>query len=115
MADAFRSIDKGVLAAGQGAFVLENKFYVLTSCAYHETGWSLKNRYSYFTKWLTDGVRTRGRMPADRNRDKQTTVLELYNYMKNRASKKVFRYEGIKYRQHVQVYPANSAFELFHR
>ena len=113
--DAFRSLDAGVLAPGQGAFVLENKFFVLTSCAYRETGWSLKNRYSYFTKWLTDAVKLRGKMPADANKNRYTTLWELYCCMAKKAEKKVFRYEGVKYKQHVQVYPSGSGFELFYR
>ena len=113
--DAFRDLDKGVLAPGQGAFVRENKFYVLTSSAYRETSWSLGNKYSYFTKWLTDGVKTKGRMPADGNRNKLTTLKEMYGYLKKKADKKVFKYQGVKYKQHVQVYPAGSAFEMFYR
>ncbi len=113
--DAFREVDKGVLAPGQGAFVLENKFFVLTASAYRETSWSLKNKYSYFTKWLTESIGARGRMPADANRNKYTTLNELYNAMKKKAGKKVFRYKGETYRQHVQVYPSGSAFELFYR
>lgn len=113
--DAFRDLDAGVLAPGQGAFLLENKFFVLTSCAYRETGWSLKNKYSYFTKWLTDAIKQKGRMPADANRNRYTTLAELYNWLAKQANKKVFKYKGVKYRQHVQVYPAGSGFELFYR
>ncbi len=115
--EAFRDADTGVMAPGvdQGAFVRENKFYVLTSSDYRETGWSLKGKYSYFAKWLTDGVKTRGRMPADADRNRVTTLSELYGFMRARANKKVFRYQGVNYRQHVQVYPANSGFELFYR
>ena len=113
--DAFRALDKGVLAPGKGAFLLENKFFVLTSCAYRETGWAMKNKYSFFAKWLTDGVKTRGKMPADSNRNKYTTLGELFAFMKKKADKKTFKYQGVKYKQHVQVYPANSGFELFHR
>lgn len=115
--DAFRDADVGVMAPGvdQGAFVRENKFYVLTSTDYRETGWSLKGKYSYFAKWLTDGIKTKGRMPADSDRNGLTTLNELFGYMKGKAEKKVFKYHGVKYRQHVQVYPANSGFELFYR
>ena len=113
--DAFRDVDKGVLAPGQGVFVLENKFFVLTASAYRETSWSLKNKYSYFTKWLTDGIKTKGKMPADSNKNKYTTLNELYGYMKKKANGKTFRYRGMNYKQHVQVYPANSGFELFYR
>ena len=115
--EAFMEADKGVLAPGvdQGAFVLENKFYVLTSTDYQETGWSLKGKYSYFSKWLGDSVKTKGRMPADADKNRMTTLNELYRYMSKLAAKKVFKYHGASYQQHIQVYPANSGFELFRR
>ena len=113
--DAFRDLDKGVLAPGKGAFVLENKFFVLTASAYRESSWSNRKEYSYFTKWLTDGIKTKGKMPADSDKNKFTTLNELYNYLKKKAGKKVFTYKGTSYRQHVQVYPSGSAFELFYR
>ncbi len=113
--DAFRDADKGVLGPGQGAFVLENKFFVLTASAYRENGWSIKNKYSFFTKWLTDGIKLKGRMPADANRNTYATLHEVFDFVRRRAEKKTFKYKGVKYKQHVQVYPANSGFELFHR
>jgi hypothetical protein len=113
--NAFQALDTGVLAAGSGAFVLENKFFVLTSAGYRESGWSVKNKYSFFTKWLTDAVKTKGRMPADADRNRITTLNELFNRIKKAAAKKVIKYEGVKYKQHVQVYPGNSGFELFFR
>ncbi len=113
--NAFQTLDTGVLAAGSGAFVLENKFFVLTSAGYRESGWSVKNKYSFFTKWLTDAVKTKGRMPADADRNRITTLNELFNRIKKAAAKKVIKYEGVKYKQHVQVYPGNSGFELFFR
>ena len=113
--DAFRDVDKGVLGPGQGAFVLENKFFVLTASAYRETGWSNKNKYSYFTKWLTDGIKVKGKMPADANKNTYATLDEVFNFIRRRAEKKTFKYNGVKYKQHVQVYPANCGFELFHR
>ena len=113
--DAFRDLDKGVLGPGQGAFVLENKFLVLTSCAYRETSWSAQNKYSYFTKWLTDAVKVKGRMPADANRNRYTTLAELYDCIRKKAEKKTFRYQRVSYKQHVQVYPANCGLELFFR
>lgn len=113
--DAFRDVDQGVLGPGQGAFVVENKFFVLTSCAYRESGWSASNKYSYFTKWLTDAIKTKGRMPADANRNRYTTLNELFNCMKKKAAKKTFRYQGVSYKQHLQVYPGNCGLELFFR
>ena len=115
--EAFEAEDRGVLAPGMenGAFVVRNKFYVMTSAAYLETGWSLTDKYSYFTKWMTTGIGTRGTMPADSNRNKLATLDELYKYVCKQAEKKTFRHDGISYKQHVQVYPAGSGFELFYR
>ena len=114
--EAFKAEDKGVMAPGvdQGAFVLENKFYVLTASDYMEFSWAT-SKQSFFTKWLCDGVKTKGKMPADSNKNKITTLNELYNYIAMQASKKVFRSRGISYQQHVQVYPSNSGFEMFYR
>lgn len=114
--EAFAAHDRGVLAPGdKGAFVVKNKFYVMTSTAYLETGWSSSDRFSYFTKWLTDGVGTSGDMPADANADHVTTLSELYGYVSSCAKAKVFNYEGETFQQHVQVYPANSSLGLFYR
>ena len=115
--DAFASRDRAVMAASdqKGAFVVHNKFYVLTSTAYLETGWSSSNNYSYFTKWLTDGIGTSGEMIADADGNAVTTLNELYGYVSKRAEIKVFEYHGEKYQQHVQVYPSGSSFGLFRR
>ena len=114
--EAFKAEDKGVLAPGvdQGAFVLENKFYVITASDYMEFSWAT-SKQSYFTKWLCDGIKTKGKMPADSNKNKITTLDELYTYTAKQAAKKTFKSRGISYKQHVQVYPANSSFELFYR
>lgn len=115
--DAFAAQDSAVMASGtgKGAFVVSNKFYVLTSTAYLETGWSSSNNYSYFTKWLTDGIGTSGSMPADADSNALTTLKELYGYVRKQASEKVFEYDGEQYQQHVQVYPSGSSFGLFLR
>ena len=115
--NAFGEQDKGVMAPGldEGAFVIQNKFYVLTASAYQEASWTKGDKYSYFTKWLTDGIKTKGSMPADANKNKLTTLDELYRYIKKRGSKQVFLSNGVRYKQHVQVYPSNSSFELFYR
>ena len=116
--NAFQSEDKGVVVPSmdEGAFVLKNKFYVLTSAGYQEACWTNNGKYSYFTKWLTEGIGTKGRMPADTNKNKQTTLKELYKYIKKRSEKeKITDKKGTKYQQHVQVYPAGSGFELFYR
>ena len=87
----------------------------MTSTAYRETGWSSSSNYSYFTKWLTDGIGTEGPMPADANGDAVTTLSELYDYVNGRAQAKVFEYYGEQYTQHVQVYPTGCGLELFYR
>ena len=118
--DAFSSQDKGVLAPmdrDRGAFVLYNKFYVMTAAAYLEYSWYLANKYSYFTKWLTDGIKTKGKMPADGNKNKFLTLDELYQFVRKKADKTSIRNieDGLKYKEHVQVYPSYSSFELFYR
>ena len=115
--EAFAACDRAVMApaVGKGAFVVRNKFYVMTSTAYRETGWSSSSNYSYFTKWLTDGIGTEGPMPADANGDAVTTLSELYDYVNGRAQAKVFEYYGEQYTQHVQVYPTGCGLELFYR
>ena len=118
--DAFSCQDKGVMAPmdrDRGAFVLSNKFYVMTAASYLEYSWYQFGKYSYFTKWLTDGVKTKGKMPADGNKNKFLTLDELYQFVKKKADKTSIRNvdDGLKYKQHVQVYPAYSSFELFYR
>ena len=115
--DAFEAADRAIMAPGleQGAFIVENKFYVMTSTAYQETGWSMDENYSYFTKWVTDGIGTSGKMPADANRNSFTTLYELFDYVSDRAGRNAVRSKGILHVQHVQVYPANCQLELFYR
>ena len=111
----FRALDKGTLAVNDGAFVVTNKFYVLTSTGYQETCWTCDGKYSYFTKWLTDGVGTEGRMAADIDKDRTTTLDELYKYIAKRGKGGVTTRKGTTSSQHVQVYPASSDFALFYR
>lgn len=116
--NAFMSEDKGTVVQSMetGAFVLKNKFYVLASAAYQEACWTNNGKYSYFTKWLTEGVGTSGKMPADSNKNKLTTLNELYKYIKKRSEKATITdSKGTQYSQHVQVYPSGSGFELFYR
>ena len=111
--NAFQEFDQGVLApydSSVGAFVLTNKFYVMTASRYLETAWGPKNKYSYFAKWLSSSIKTKGKMPADKNKNSIVTLNEWYNACAKKAKKIPARY-----RQHVQVYPANSGFELFYR
>lgn len=115
--DAFSGVDKGIYApwdSDQGAFILTNKFYVMTASAYQEYSWCT-NKYSFFTKWVTDGVKTKGKMPADGNKNKFTTLNELFQYVRAKSDKQRFRNNGRLYMQHTQVYPANSEFQLFYR
>lgn len=116
--DAFADADKGVMAPNDryaGAFVLENKFYVMTAAAYLESSWYLEKKYGYFAKWVSSAIKTKGKMPADSNKDKFLTLDELYRYVANKSEKKVFKDHGVRYKQHTQVYPANSGLGLFYR
>lgn len=111
--DAFSGQDQGVLAPmdhNLGAFVLANKFYVMTASAYMETSWHLKKKYHYFVKWLTDAVKTKGKMPADSNKNSFLTLQEWYKAVAKKGTKQPKRY-----RQHIQVYPSNCGLELFYR
>ena len=102
-----------IYKSGKTVFQGNDAFFYAS--AYLETGWSAAGKYSYFTKWLTDGIGTSGKMKADSDGNKRTTLAELYKYIKGVADKKVFVYEGVRYKQHVQVYPSDSGFELFYR
>lgn len=115
--DAFAGMDQGVSAPwdnNQGAFILTNKFYVLTASSYMEYSWCT-DKYSFFTKWVCDAVKTKGKMPADGNKNKFTTLNELYQYVRAKSDKQRFRSDGYIYMQHTQVYPSNSEFQLFYR
>ena len=117
--EAFSSLDQGVLAPGDrdlGAFVVTNKFYVLTASGYMETSWHLIDKYHYFVKWICDGIKTKGKMPADSNKNRFLTLDELFRYTAARAEKTWIKSnaDGRKYKQHVQVYPANCWLELFY-
>lgn len=109
------------------AFVVENKFYVLTAADYQEDSWGLEHPsdsdtgYNYFTRWLTQGVGTSGSMPADGNKDSQVALQELYDYIVEVGNNTKIWYldsntgeEKYAY-QHVQVYPANCDYALFKR
>lgn len=115
--NAFKARDEGVVVSNsaKGAFVVQNKFYVLTAAGYQEACYTKKGAYSYFTKWLTDGIAKKGKMPADADKNKFTTLNELYKYIKKKGDNTSIQAKGFKYRQHVQVYPSGSGFELFYR
>ena len=117
--DAFAAADTGILAPGDGtgAFALENKFYVMTASAYQELSWTQGGKYpcSYFTKWMSDAVGRKGKMAADKNKNKYLTLKEFYSYVSKKAKNTTMRDNGKTYRQHTKVYPTGSAFELFYR
>ena len=102
------------LVKNTGEFRQENKFYVLTASRHLEDSWGAQN-WNFFTKWLTDGIATKGKMPADANKNGQTTLNELYKYISKVGDNYPFYYSYSYYYQHVQVYPANSNYVLFVR
>ena len=115
--DAFASVDKGVSApwsTSEGAFIVTNKFYVLTASRYQEYSWCSK-KGSYFTQWISAAVKTKGKMPGDADKNKFITLNEMYNYVRAKSDKQTFRDGGRVYQQHTQVYPAYSGFQLFYR
>ncbi|MBR4235549.1 MAG: Ig-like domain-containing protein [Clostridia bacterium] len=92
----------------------QSKFYVLAASRYQELSWGTEGGpYNYFTKYLTQGVGTSGSMPADTNSNGETTLHELFTYIKNNCDPLSFTYYGETVHQHVQVYPKNSSFVLF--
>ena len=117
---AFSNVDSEALQANIGEFRVRSKFYVLTASSYQELSWgwetgTSETSYNYFTKWLTEGIATAGSMPADANRNRQTTLNELYSYISKVGDKVPFDSNGQIYYQHVQVYPAKSGYVLFCR
>jgi len=118
---AFSQADPGIVVqiqANTGEFRRENKFYVLSASRYQESSWGTDDGpYNHFTYWLTNGVGTSGKMPADTNSDYKLTLNELYKYISQVGDDVAFynKDDGLYYYQHVQVYPANSSFVLFKR
>lgn len=117
---AFSNVDADAIQANIGDFRVRSKFYVLTASRYQELSWGWESgtpetSYNYFTKWLTEGIGTTGSMPADANRDRRTTLNELYRYISKVGDKIPLEVDGQIYYQHVQVYPANSNYVLFCR
>lgn len=98
----------------------ENKFYVLTSSKFQQLSFS-NNDYTYFIKWLSDGVGTSGGMKADEkyagNKDGKVTLNELYTYISRVGDKYSLKSseDGMYYTQQVQVYPSGSNFVLFQK
>jgi hypothetical protein len=126
--DAFAAADPGIevtsnsvtstkgAAANTGELRIKNKFYVLTASRYQELSWGTESGpYNFFTKWLTDGIGTSGKMKADTNNNKKVTVKELFKYISKVGDNYGFYSDGRYYYQHVQAYPKNSGFVLFKR
>ncbi len=89
---------------------------MLTASWYQELSWGTESGpYNFFTKWLTDGIGTSGKMKADTNNNKKVTVKELFKYISKVGDNYGFYSEGRYYYQHVQAYPKNSTFVLFKR
>lgn len=95
----------------------ENKFYVITASKFQQTAWATVDEYSYFIKWLTDGVGQSGSMKADTqyagNKDERVTLHELYTYISKVGDNYPHHVDGKTFYQTVQVYPSHSDFTLF--
>ncbi|MBR6706416.1 MAG: BMP family ABC transporter substrate-binding protein [Clostridia bacterium] len=96
-----------------GEFRVPDKFYVLCAARYLQDSWGTEGppARNYFTQWLTDGVGTSGRMPADADRDGVLTLNELFSYISSVGDDRPFGSNGDT--QQVQVYPVGSSYELF--
>ncbi|MBR4501140.1 MAG: BMP family ABC transporter substrate-binding protein [Clostridia bacterium] len=96
-----------------GEFRVPDKFYVLCATRYLQDSWGTEDApaHNYFTQWLTGGVGTSGRMPADSDRNGILTLNELFSYISTVGDRQQFGPNGAT--QQVQVYPAGSTYELF--
>ena len=96
-----------------GEFRVPNKFYVLCATRYLQDSWGTEDTpaHNYFTQWLTEGVGTSGRMPADTDRSGVLTLHELFSYISSVGDDRQFGFWGES--QQVQVYPTGSSYELF--
>ncbi len=96
-----------------GEFRKPDKFYVLCAARYLQDSWGTEGppARNYFTQWLTDGVGTSGRMPADSDRNGVLTLNELFSYISSVGDNRPFGNYGDT--QQVQVYPTGSSYELF--
>ena len=113
-------LDSNGIRTNTGELRVENKFYVLTASAYQQESYGYEygesGSYNLFTKWLTEGVDTSGKMPADADGNGKLTLQELYAYISSVGDNTPIytSYFDFSY-QHVQVYPAKSGFVLFVR
>ena len=96
-----------------GEFRVPDKFYVLCASRYLQDSWGTESSpaHTYFVKWLTDGVGTSGRMPADSNLNGVLTLHELFSYISSVGDSRQFGPYNAT--QQVQVYPAGSSYEMF--
>lgn len=131
--NAFAEIDNGIYVdergngvseaeaiANAGEFRIADKFYVLTASEPDKVGKVMcgpDDYYSFFVKWITDGVGNSGKMPADKAGDKNgvLTLRELYNYLIKRGKEGIKIYKEEVYYQYARVYPDDSRFPLFKR
>jgi len=96
--------------AQTGELRVSNKFYVLTSSAHKESSWGSDMDGGIFVENVVNGVGSSGSMPADSNSDGYLTLQELYRYAYDHTLS-----DSASTPQHVQVYPANSSYQLFRR
>ena len=102
--------DEDGIVANTGEF-RNSKFYVMTAAQHQESSWGSEYYgYNYFTYYFANGATDS--KPADANGNGTITMLEMYNYVKANAYGPYNDGTG-DYYQHVQMYPANSAYELF--
>ena len=112
-ADEVLPAEDGEPVADTGEF-RDSKFYVMTAAAHMESGWGIEPYYNYFTLYITKGAGS-GK-PADANGNGTITLAELYDYVYWKVYNEGPFYDsetGTYVYQHVQVYPANSSYELF--
>jgi len=100
------------LSNSTGDLRVRNKFYVLAASRHHELSWG-QDASNYFTDWLIEGVGRRGNSPADTNGNGALTLTELFNHIKKYDSYPIYDQYWVRYYQHVQRFPKNSAHVIF--
>lgn len=107
---------------GKTSELRTNKFYVLTASQYLENSYGWQNDSgtagnNFFTAWLSDGVGLSGDMPADQeyagNANGVVDLHELYSYISGEGDAYAITIDDQDFYQHVQVYPAETRYELF--
>ena len=109
---AFAAVDEPMedVEAQTGELRVPNKFYVLTSSAHKEYSWGNSVNGGIFSRSVLSGVGSSGSIPADTDSDGYLTLQELYRYSYDYTLA-----DSGSTPQHVQVYPANSSYQLFRR